>query len=634
MKIVYHIFLILTMFMPVISSAGPLETLDIQSCHYLCGTSEFTAIIPENRIRNTVLITTEYTGKGVKTFIQKTLNAAYQQLHILDISRYRTSSEFKDVFQRMPSEHTTYIIFDSAFTEENLPLLPLPLIETMHSFAILKQDRSVSMQNDDRVEKKTTPPLYLFSLCVWNREATLLLSVQEKEKEIEKIINALNYILSSFMRQSETDLQIHYDQNACDFTPSTQRTFYQHSAPPPVHLMRPPGPPPQHLMLPPGPPPPHFMLPPGPPPPHLMPPPGPPPPHLMPPPGPPPPHLMPPPGPPPPHLMLPPGPPPPHLMLPPGPPPPHLMLPSRPLVPSLPDPAYMPPFAASIQSYAAPVPLQFTAPPFTQSYAIPPMLPPSSATSPQTTKDLVPYLAFSAKNAPRDTEKKTFYETAPAFLQQRYKVGSFEVPICDSLHMWRECAQHFGFVIFQDFFKNGYDFLGNCFTCKISFSIDNQKTSWLSVIALISAQKLNYFEPPLPENLKENVLSQLKQCDQNNNSPASLRILQHFNRQVKGTHEFDRGHWKKIADTVLLHALYCKFDSNPGLKEQLLQTDPKIILYQSSHQISQKKSSFYRDHSFWGVDIMCGTGSNVMGNFLGLVREYIRDQKALPPLDT
>ena len=150
--------------MPVVSSAGPLETLNIQLCHYICGASEFTTIISEDKIQHTVLITTRYAGKEVQLFIEKTLNAPYQQLRILDTSRYCTSSAFKDVFQNMPSEHIMYIVFDNAFTEEDLPLPLLP-IEAMHSFATLKQDESVSMKNEDKVEKKRLT-LVIFSLCV------------------------------------------------------------------------------------------------------------------------------------------------------------------------------------------------------------------------------------------------------------------------------------------------------------------------------------------------------------------------------------------------------------------------------------------------------------------------------------
>ena len=591
MKIVYHIFLILTMFMPVISSAGPLETLDIQSCHYLCGTSEFTAIIPENRIRNTVLITTEYTGKGVKTFIQKTLNAAYQQLHILDISRYRTSSEFKDVFQRMPSEHTTYIIFDSAFTEENLPLLPLPLIETMHSFAILKQDRSVSMQNDDRVEKKTTPPLYLFSLCLWNREATLSLSTQEKEKEIEKIINALNYILSSLIQKGEPDLQIHRDQNACDFTPSTQPTLYQRSAPPPVHLMQPPGP------------------------------------------------------------SLP------YLMQPPWLSPPYLIRPPEPLVPSFLQPSYMLPFSASIppyvtlpqftgphasvSPYAIPVPLQFTAPPLTPFYATSPMRPPLlplPPPPPQPSKNLRSYLKntarhLNAKHVPCSAERKILDRTQCPFLQQVHKIGSFEIPMCDSKKIWYQCTKQCEYITFENCVHNSFFFLSNFFSCKIPFSVDDKKISWVNVAAFIFAKKLDYFEPPLPEEMKQNIFSELQQCDQDNSSHTftSLEIFKQFTAEIKEKYFFNKANWKKIATTLLFHALYSKFDNNPDLKEQLLQTEPKIILYRNETQCSKKTPPYFSEQYFWGVHLTRNRGCNVLGNFLCLVRKYLRNGETPPP---
>ena len=182
MKIVHHIFLILTTFMPFVSSAGPLETLDIQSFHYICGASEFTTIIPEDKIQHTVLITTIYAGKGVATFIKNTLNAAYQQLRILDTSRYDTLNAFKAVFQSMPSEHTIYIIFDSAFIEKDLPL-PLPPIEAMYSFATLKQNEPVSMQNDDRAEKKTMNYFFSFLFVCVEQANNFITFISRKGKE-------------------------------------------------------------------------------------------------------------------------------------------------------------------------------------------------------------------------------------------------------------------------------------------------------------------------------------------------------------------------------------------------------------------------------------------------------------------
>ena len=235
----YRIFLILTTLIPAVSPAGPLEELNIQSCHYICGASEFMGIISEDKIHNTVLITTIYAGKTVRTFIQKTLSVAYQQLHILDTSRYCTPNAFQEVFQNMPSEHIMYIVFDSAFIEKNLPL-PSPPIEAMRLFTTLEQDRQVPMQNDDRVEKKTTHHRYCFSLCVWNRQTTLSLSTQEKREKIERIINALDKRLSSLTPQVETDVPIdHYPNDVYRFPSSTQPTSYQHLAPPPAHSILP-----------------------------------------------------------------------------------------------------------------------------------------------------------------------------------------------------------------------------------------------------------------------------------------------------------------------------------------------------------------------------------------------------------
>ena len=363
-------------------------------------------------------------AKKCKFLSKKTLNAAYQKLRILDTSRYDTSNEFKEVFQSMSSEHTMYIIFDSAFIEKDAPL-PLPPIEAMHSLAILKQNRSASMQNDDRVEKKTTHPRDLFSLCVWSRKAILSLSMQEKEKKIERIINNLDNMLLSLMQQSKTGLQIHHYPNTCAFTPRTRPTFYQHPAPPPLHLMLPPGP----------------------------------------------------------------------------------------LVPSFSQPCYMSPFAASIQPYATPP--QFTGPHFTKFYAIPPLLPPLSFAPPQTTEDLISYLEnaisrSSTQNEPHNAEQKVLHQTMCPFLQQVYKIGSFTIPIRDAKYVRNACMKQFGYITFNDYTHSEYYFLSNIFFCKTSFSIDHQKTQWISAFAFISAKKLDYFNPPLSTKIKETVCAELK----------------------------------------------------------------------------------------------------------------------------
>ena len=593
----HHIFLILTIFMPVISSAGPLETLNIQSCHYLCGTSEFTAIIPEERIPNAVLITTEYTGRGVKTFIQKTLNAAYEQLRILDISRYCTSSEFKDVFQRMPSEHITYIIFDSAFTEDNLSSLPLPLIEAIHSLAILKQDKSMSMKNDDSVEKKTTNPLYIFSLCVWNRQENLSFSIQKKEEKIKQITTVFDNMLSSLLQQGDTDLQMRHDQNICDFTPNAQPTLYQHSAPLPAHFMSPPELPFAYFMPPPGPSPTHLMLPS---------------------------------------------------------PPSHFMLSPKPLVSSFFQPDYIPPFAAFMQPYAmhvppqftepyasalpyaSPVPPQFTVPPPTPLYALPPV-PPSLSFAPSQAENELVYpvnamLDLSAKNTPHSTKKNPLDQTKYPFFQQVYKIGSFEIPIYDSKQMWSQCTKQFGYITFEDYNHASFYFLSNFFSCKIPFSVDDKKTSWASVTAFISAKKLDYFDPPLPEEMKQKIFYELQQYDQENSSHASLEAFKEFKKKVKKQHAFHQKHWKKVSGTLFFHALYCKFNSNPDLKEKLLQTETQMILYKNPMKISHKtRHSVYYQY-FWGVDIENCTGYNVLGNLLCLVREYLRNDQTPPPL--
>ena len=550
MKIVYHIFLILTMCISVISSAGPLETLNIQSCHYICGVSEFMTVIPEDRIHNTVLITTPYAGRGVQSFIRTTLNTAYQALSILDASYYHAAHEFQEVFQNMPSEHIIYIVFDSACFEEAC-LLPLLPIEAMHSFATLKQNEPVSMQNDQRVEKKTTHHFYIFSLCVWSRTTTLSLSTQEKEKKIELIMKALDHILSSLTQKSETDLHTDpYQNDVYRFALSIQPTSSQHFTPPPAHLM----------------------------------------------------------------------------------------LPPRPLIPSLPYPSYMSPFAASIQPYATPVSSQFTVPPLVQPYTIPPpVLPPLLPfTSSHTTKDFDAYLAnamlhLSTTNVPNSAGKKAHHQTECPFLQQMHTIGSFEIPMCDSQHIWKHCANKFGSIIFQDYSRTFYYFLSNFFSCTIPFSIDNQKTSWRSVVALMSAKKLDYFDPPLPEIIKQSMLSHLQNYDQKHDPHITLQEFKKFKKKFKKQHYFHKKRWKKIATTLLFHALYYKFDSNPYLQEQLLHTNTQILLYQNSFKSSPKKHPYSREEYFWGVNLTLTTGYNVMGNFLCLVREYLKNDKPSPP---
>ena len=585
----------LTVFMPVIASAGPLKQLNMQSCNYVCGISEFTTIIPEDKINNTVLITTTYAGRGVRIFIQNTLNPAYQKLRILDISRYRAPGMFEQVFQSMPPEHTIHIVFDSAFTEENVPL-PLTAIEAMHSFAILKKNESTPMQNDDKVEKKTTNHHNFFSLCVWNREATLSLSTQEKEKTIKSIINIMDEELSLLIQQNTADLQTHHYQKTYDFTPSIQSTPYPRPrclASPPAHYMRSPEeellfP---HLMLPPKPLSPHFMIPPEEP-------------------------LSP-------HLMLPPEPLSPCFMLPSQPLPPHFMLsPRRPLVPSLPHSIRRPPF---IPSHA-----------YSQPYVKPPALLPISL-SPQTmtgiTSSHIDNAAHTHSNTKyiHATNDKTFYEKKRPFLQQVYTVGCFKIPLCDTKYVRIACMKQFGYITFDDHTHDDNFFLSNFFSCKTPFSIGNQKIKRMSVMTFIIEKKLDYFNPPLPTEMKEYFFDKLKTYDDIAFSHGTSSMLQELKEKTGTTYVFKKEKWKNIFAPFLFQVLFCKFNSSETLKEKLLTTGNKIIIYQNMYKHYYTSIHVYNQDSFWGVDIKNGNGYNVRGNLLCLVREYLRDGKTPLP---
>ena len=583
MKIVHHIFLILTMFMPVISSAGPLEALNIQSCHYICGISEFMGIISEDRIHNTVLITTIYAGKTVQTFIQKTLSTAYQRLHILDTSRYCTPSAFQEVFQNMPSEHIIYIVFDSAFTEKNLPL-PSPPIEAMHSLATLKQNGSVSMQNNDTVEKKTINPLYIFSLYVWNRQTTLSLSTQEKREKIELIINILDDILSPSTPQVKPDVQTdHQPNDDYRFLSNAQPTLYQHLALPPAHSM----------------------------------------------------------------------------------------LSSRPLTPSFFHSHYMPPFMAChpplmqpyatssvlpppfmachsplMQPYATssvlPPPFMACHPPLMQPYATSSVLPPPSFlpfTSPQSVAGMVPYINtmhthLRTKNVPNSATKKAFYEADCPVLRHIYKIGSFKIFIHDSQQMWHICAKQFGYITFDDDHRSANFFLSNFFFYDTSFAADSQKPSWVTVNLWMSAKKLDYFHPPIPDIFRKEFFSKLHNYNPTKYPHDLLDLLAEVKQYArKNLHYFCQKEWKKISVTFMLQALYQKFHHHPQLQLRLLNTGNKIIVYQ--HKYTNPYSHLTqgsKEDGFWGAHAISGHGYNVLGNLLCLVREYLTNGQTPPPI--
>ena len=568
MKIIHRIFLMLTTFISVVSSAGPLKQLNMQSCNYVCGVSEFTTIIPEDKINNTVLITTIYAGREVEIFIKNTLNPAYQKLRILDISRYRAPGMFEQVFQSMPPEHTIHIVFDSAFTEENVPL-PLTAIEAMHSFAILKQNESTSMQNDDKVEKKTTNHHNLFSLCVWNREATLSLSTQEKEKTIKLIINIMDEELSLLIQQNTADLQTHHYQKTYDFTPSIQSTPYPRPrclASPPAHYMRSPE---EELLLP--------------------------------------------------HLMLPSEPLPPHLMLP----------PRKSLAPSFLHSIRRPPLIASASHAHA----------YPQPYVRPPALLPTPFLPPQTMLGITPSHLDNATHThsnaeyTHSTSHKYFYEKKHPFLQQVYKIGCFKIPLCDTKYIRTACMKQFGYITFDDNIYDNYYFLSNFFSCDTPFSVGNQEIQRTSAITFIVEKKLCYFSPPLPTEMKKYFSDKLKQYDNMKFVHAIPDIFQELKTKTHTTHVFQKDRWKNILTPFLFQVLYCKFNNNETLKEKLLATGDKIIIYQNVYKRPNHASSqTWIQDSFWGVDIKNGNGYNVRGNLLCLVREYLRNGQTPPPL--
>ena len=586
MKIIHRIFLMLTTFISVVSSAGPLKQLNMQSCNYICGVSEFTTIIPEDKINNAVLITTIYAGRGVEIFIKNTLNPAYQKLRILDISRYDESNAFEKVFQSMPPKHTIHIVFDSAFTEEDLPL-PLAPIEAMHSFAILKQNGSVPMQNADNVEKKATNHHHLFSLCVWNREATLSLSTQEKEKTIELIVNIMDAKLSLLLQQNKADLQTNHYQKTYNFTPSIQSTPYPHClASPPAHYVLPSEPLPPHLILP------SEPLPP--------------------------------------HLMLPSEPLPPHLMLPSEPLPPHLMLPPRKsLAPSFLHSIRRSPLIAS-HAHAYP-----------QPYVRPPALLPTPFLPPQTMLGITPSHLDNATHThsnaeyTHSTSHKYFYEKKHPFLQQVYKIGCFKIPLCDTKYIRTACMKQFGYITFDDNTYDNYYFLSNFFSCDTPFSVGNQEMQRMSAITFIVEKKLCYFSPPLSTEMKKYFSDKLKQYDNIKFVHGISDIFQELKTKTYTTHVFQKDQWKNILTPFLFQVLYCKFNNNETLKEKLLATGDKIIIYQNMYKRPNHAPSqpWIQDY-FWAADIKNGSGYNVRGNLLCLVREYLRDGQTPPPFMT
>ena len=589
MKIVYRIFLICTAFMSVVSLAGPLEQLNIQSCNYICGVSEFQAIISEGSIHNTVMITTTDTNKEIQIFILKTLNVAYHKLCIFDINSHHVSDELKKVFQSMPSKQTIYIVFDSAFIEKKC-LLPLSLIEAMYSLTAFKQGASVPIKNDDKVDKITTNRRYCFFLCVWNRKETSLLSIQEKKEKIDLIIRLFDKTLSSFMQQNTADLQTNHYQKTYDFIPSAQPTPYQcFLASPPAYFMPPPGSSPEYFMPPPSASLAYFMPPLESSPAHFMP--------------------LPLPRPSPAHFMPLPGPSPVHFMPPPGPSPVHLMRP--PTVPPLPHSSHMPPFIGS----HAPKQPYVRRPPILPS-------PPLPCVSQTTHSD-----AQHTHNA----SEKFFYDTQYPFLQQVYKIGCFEVPICGKTNIRTACMKQFGYITFNDYTHDKYFFLSNYFFCETPFSIDNQKTQWRSAIALTSSKKLDYFNPPLPTVTKEYFFNKLKKYDDCKAPYYISQTLKEFKTGINEAYVFQKQVWKNISASLVFQTLYCKFNSNETLKKNLLETGDHVLIYQHVYKNYTQHPTIYYNDCFWGGNTTNDSGYNVLGNLLCLVREYFKNNKPPPP---
>ena len=252
MKIMHRIFLILTAFMPVVSSAGSLEQLHTQSCGCICDTAEFEASIPQGKISNTLLITVPYAEREVSRFLSNTtLPNDYQSLGIYGMSEDRVSTEFQILFQSTPPWNTIRIVFDSAFIEKKCPL-PLPLIEAMYYFAAFKKNESLPMKNDEMSGKIAAIHPYFFFLYVWHRTDTPPLSSQEKEESIHTLINIFDQTYSLLMQKNAMDLQISHHQNTChSTTPHAQSTSHQRFlAPlPAAHFMPPQeGPSPTHFL--------------------------------------------------------------------------------------------------------------------------------------------------------------------------------------------------------------------------------------------------------------------------------------------------------------------------------------------------------------------------------------------------
>ena len=324
------------------------------------------------------------------------------------------------------------------------------------------------------------------------------------------------------------------------------------------------------------------------------------------------------------------APPPAHLMQPPEgllpePPLSHFIRPQEsPLIPSFFHPSHMPHLTV-FHAYPAQPDVMLVLPP--------PSLP---FVSPQTMIDgIIPsHIANTMHTHSRAThsvDKKAFCEKKYPFLQQIYKIGSFEIPICDTQYVRNACMQQFGYITFDDYTYNEYFFLSNFFSCKTSFSIDNQKTQWMSVIALISVQKLNYFSPPLSIKTKEAFVAELKEYENMQWPHCTLEAIQKFKAKTQHTHTFQEHAWKKISLVLVFQAMYHKFNSSEELKEKLLKTGNKVIIYHNRYKDLHIIPKTWYHSSFWGVDPRSGIGYNTRGNLLCLVREYLRNGKTPPP---
>ena len=252
---------------------------------------------------------------------------------------------------------------------------------------------------------------------------------------------------------------------------------------------------------------------------------------------------------------------------------------------------------------------------------------------------MVPYINtmhihLNTQHVPNSPIRKTLYETDCPVLQHIYEIGLFKIPIHDSQQMWHICAKQFGYIAFDDDHRTSNFFLSNFFFYDTSFATDHQKPSWITVNLWISAKKLDYFYPPIPEIFKQKFFSKLHSYNPTQLSYHFFDPLAELKQYAReNLHHFCQKEWRTISAAFMLQALYQKFHHHPHLKFRLLNTGNKIIVYQHRYtNPDSRPTQGGKKDDFWGAHAISGRGYNVMGNLLCLVREYLTKGQTPPPI--